>query len=678
MGLSAAGQAKATRYQAALDLLNARRGGDKGAGAAAAAAAPPPPDRGQAETVGAWRPPPQPVLAVTSVRAAPAGATVTTTQHAAAVRAAAGAVAGASRAAACAGGSGSQVAAVAEAAAAAVSGGGGGACTTPTRPPAPSAFATPQRMWRPPPPASPGMVVRRPETGPPLPSDPDGAVAAFKAQASAADWADAANARLAGDATPAAAGPPGPPASTAALAVAEPVKLWCEEVPNELGASYRQFLAASFSALWRRSRYACVALAPDRHLYEVLREGRPTHLYFDLEFVPAANPGVDGDGLVDALVDLLAADMRARWGLTLNPADHVLEADSSTPDKWSRHLAVRLPDGAAFRDGQAVGRYVSEVLSHAAAGRLRVRKKGWEIAVTPDEAWTWVVDTAVYTRNRHFRTMLASKFGKGTPLMPTPRFVCGPGARGAAARPGAVVPPAPGAWALRELWLFSLASAVEPGSRLVDVGGREAWVDAAMPGGGGAPWTGGGGWRGSLEEACALLDRPPRPPTTNPLASPSRLAVPARYALGYKYDPRDALRGGGAEANAGPPAPDPALVALVQATTPIVEACAAARAGGLPAYVRRATVCGLSGEVVVYTLLGPGSHWCGRKGGHHKNNNIYFLVNYAAGGLAQKCHDPDCGGWASEAVPLPEGLARQAARFLGVSGSGAGMSLEGA
>ena len=666
-----------------------------------AAGAPPPP-----------APPPPPAAAATapaliaSVRPAPAGATVTLAAVAAA-KAAAAAVASASSRAAAAGATGTQVAAAAVAAAAAVGGGGEGGCATPPRPPRPpvpanNAFATPQRMWRlagsaPP---SPGLTLRRPDPGPALPADPDGACAAFKAQADAADWADAANTRLV--AQPAKAALPGTPSAAAAppapptpLAPDEPVKLWCEEVPSEAGRSYRQFLAASLPALWRRARYGCVGLAPHRHLYEVLREGRPAHLYFDLEFVPSANPGLDGDGLVDALVSLLAADMQARWGVALDPRLHVLEADSSTPAKWSRHLAVRLPQGAAFRDGQAVGRYVSEVLSHAAADRLRVRKAEGGGGSAPTAAendpsqWTWVVDTAVYTRNRHFRTLLASKFGRAAPLMPTPRFVCGPGGPGAAARPGApgvtAAPPTGGGapWTLRDLWLFSLASAVEPGTPLVDVGGREAWVDV----GGGPPGSAarhGGGWRG-LEEACALLERPrPAGAASSALASPSRagLGFPARYALGYKYDPRDVGGGGGAFGGAppphhAPPAPDLGLVALVQATTPVVEALAASRAGGAPAYVRRATVCGLGGELIVFTLLGPGAHWCGRKGGAHKNNYTYWLANFAAGGLAQKCHDPDCAGWASEPVALPEVLARQAARFFGDSGSGEGMSMDG-
>ena len=112
------------------------------------------------------------------------------------------------------------------------------------------------------------------------------------------------------------------------------------------GAYYRSFAAASYPALWHRvycglqdgERHWCeaalhmprlrpIAAAPlpaaslRRHAscppclpvvprYEVVREGRPCHLYLDLEFPCGLNPGADGDALVDVLVDALAAQLR--------------------------------------------------------------------------------------------------------------------------------------------------------------------------------------------------------------------------------------------------------------------------------------------------------------------------------------------------------------------------------
>ena len=42
---------------------------------------------------------------------------------------------------------------------------------------------------------------------------------------------------------------------------------------------------------------------------------------------------------------------------------------------------------------------------------------------------------------------------------------------------------------------------------------------------------------------------------------------------------------------------------------------------------------------------GPGSHFCGNIGRSHASNHVYFVVDFAKGVFAQKCHDPDCGGF---------------------------------
>ena len=43
---------------------------------------------------------------------------------------------------------------------------------------------------------------------------------------------------------------------------------------------------------------------------KVIRDGRPCHLYMDLEYVPAVNPDAGGDALVDALLALVSDGIR--------------------------------------------------------------------------------------------------------------------------------------------------------------------------------------------------------------------------------------------------------------------------------------------------------------------------------------------------------------------------------
>lgn len=102
-----------------------------------------------------------------------------------------------------------------------------------------------------------------------------------------------------------------------------------------------------------------------------------------------------------------------------------MELDSSTETKFSRHLVLRLP-GHAFATNIDAGRFVAAVLQHGSKDLLI--KTGKENEVTS------FVDTAVYSRNRHFRMAFSCKGGKAAVLKPTRRFAW----REAAPTPGQV------------------------------------------------------------------------------------------------------------------------------------------------------------------------------------------------------------------------------------------------
>jgi hypothetical protein len=57
-----------------------------------------------------------------------------------------------------------------------------------------------------------------------------------------------------------------------------------------------------------------VPARPPFPIAQIIRERCPCHLYFDLEFVPALNPRLDGNGLVRLLVDEVAEALRVRGG----------------------------------------------------------------------------------------------------------------------------------------------------------------------------------------------------------------------------------------------------------------------------------------------------------------------------------------------------------------------------
>ncbi|KDD71281.1 hypothetical protein H632_c5388p0, partial [Helicosporidium sp. ATCC 50920] len=185
-------------------------------------------------------------------------------------------------------------------------------------------------------------------------------------------------------------------------------------------------------AVWAAYR----ASAPlERHWYEVIRENRPCHLYLDLEFCAVSFPRADGNGLVDAVLRALRLELERRFGLAVQYESQLLELDSSSATKFSRHLVLRLP-GLAWATNAHLGRFVRQVVRRAGeAAMLRGDGGGSEgdgddgicCGRMPRRSHC-VVDTSVYSRNRHFRLPWSCKAGKTAVLVPTARFA----ARGAA------------------------------------------------------------------------------------------------------------------------------------------------------------------------------------------------------------------------------------------------------
>lgn len=118
----------------------------------------------------------------------------------------------------------------------------------------------------------------------------------------------------------------------------------------------RKFVVATYASFW--ARYA--ALPPlQRHFYEVIPEGAPCHLYFDVEHKRARNPALAGqdDAVVAALLGVVAAALLAEFGLRVDAGD-VVDLDASNAAKFSRHLVVHLPGHTAFASNADAGAFV--------------------------------------------------------------------------------------------------------------------------------------------------------------------------------------------------------------------------------------------------------------------------------------------------------------------------------
>ncbi|XP_012090174.1 DNA-directed primase/polymerase protein isoform X2 [Jatropha curcas] len=184
----------------------------------------------------------------------------------------------------------------------------------------------------------------------------------------------------------------------------------------------RRFLVSTYKEFW--SRYKNMD-SKFRHHYEVIQEGVPCHLYFDLEFDKRENAEKNGDEMVDLLISVILEAFLEKYSIQGNH-EWIVELDSSTAEKFSRHLIIRIPK-AGFKDNSHAGAFVSEICSRILSARERdgrfeklfIRKDS-----SAESTMQIFIDTAVYSRNRVFRVALSSKAGKSAILLPTGRFKC--------------------------------------------------------------------------------------------------------------------------------------------------------------------------------------------------------------------------------------------------------------
>ncbi|CEL93293.1 unnamed protein product [Vitrella brassicaformis CCMP3155] len=226
----------------------------------------------------------------------------------------------------------------------------------------------------------------------------------------------------------------------------------------------REYLVATYRDFC--SRYVDPAvMSGERHYYEVIREGHPCWLYFDIDakwcqLPPDVNRSTYTKGLLDSFYLLLRHFLFSNYGVKIEEKD-VIDMDSSTTDKLSRHIIIkhqahsqrRGTTSTAFASNAMAGWVVQQFVEWAtrlrdeaaadqqagrgadvepfgddapsastlagAARALFVRSKVW--LENPDgceegREWECVVDRGVYSRNRCFRMLHSSKYGKDTAL----------------------------------------------------------------------------------------------------------------------------------------------------------------------------------------------------------------------------------------------------------------------
>ncbi|XP_022064200.2 DNA-directed primase/polymerase protein [Acanthochromis polyacanthus] len=380
----------------------------------------------------------------------------------------------------------------------------------------------------------------------------------------------------------------------------------------------RIYLVTSYSELWHYYRTYTESLM---HCYEVIPEGAVCKLYFDLEFHKPSNKGSDGKNMVSLFIQYVCDKLLEVYGIECS-AKNVLNLDSSTDDKFSRHLIFSLQN-AAFKDNIHVGRFIHAILqpvlnkarggscvntginlvaehkdlggTHAIsegkpgeAGRMtgspQTKRRRQE---ERDLSFLWVknkdckdglfVDLGVYTKNRNFRLYKSSKVGKNAAFT-------------VAEDNKFTAKPPKGVSAEESVFLASLVCNVSfTGQRVLT-------------------WD---------------------VPETNE----TKTSTP-HCQQGSASNP-DALSG-----CVSSPHQEVDTFVLTVVTK-----------DGIQGSIRRWSYFAAE-QLLVYDVAKY--RWCENVGRFHKSNNIMIVVDLKEEVWYQKCHDPDCRNFRSSSYPLPQ------------------------
>nr|XP_058158293.1 DNA-directed primase/polymerase protein isoform X2 [Dasypus novemcinctus] len=127
----------------------------------------------------------------------------------------------------------------------------------------------------------------------------------------------------------------------------------------KVGDGQRIYLVTTYAQLWFYYKSRKTLL----HCYEVIPENAVCKLYFDLEFNKLANPVADGQQMVALLIEYVCKALQEFYNVNCS-AEDVFNLDSSTDEKFSRHLIFQLHD-VAFKDNIHVGNFVRKILQPA-------------------------------------------------------------------------------------------------------------------------------------------------------------------------------------------------------------------------------------------------------------------------------------------------------------------------
>lgn len=147
-----------------------------------------------------------------------------------------------------------------------------------------------------------------------------------------------------------------------------------------------------------------------RHFYEIIQEGVPCRLYFDLEYYREFNPDINDMQILSDFLDICILSLKELIAVSLGRSNFMI-LDSSNDQKFSAHVIVHMPNGELFPNNvemKLVIKYICRQMLDQNVGLVKGGKDDNDIG--------FICDLAVYSKNRNFRLFMSSKCGKESVL----------------------------------------------------------------------------------------------------------------------------------------------------------------------------------------------------------------------------------------------------------------------
>ena len=204
------------------------------------------------------------------------------------------------------------------------------------------------------------------------------------------------------------------------------LQIFSKEIFYDNTYGKRNYLATNYIHFFKKYKKM---KSIDKCYYEVIREGAPCKLYFDIEYQIEHNPNINGDELMSIFKDYLIEFIFNELNIKISKPD-IIDLTSTTKHKFSRHLIIVFPGNVVFKNNQQCGIFVRKLcdqiritakmgLHHFNKSTQLNQKWGKQLQklfvydMDPNNCADYnrilFIDQAVYTRNRCFRLIKSSK-----------------------------------------------------------------------------------------------------------------------------------------------------------------------------------------------------------------------------------------------------------------------------